>query len=165
VRHILAAKPVISGARRMLAGGKIRSKLKTRTTIKLKDGSVLNGHVYCSQDERLSDLLNSDKRFLPFETMDGEIIFVTKDAMSQVMPKEKIGLENVYLDPYGILSLPKDASLENIKEAYHAKVRAFHPDRLTALELPDEIISYATDIMARINEAYQRLLKQAETHD
>ncbi len=149
----------------MLAGGKIRSKTKTRTTIRLKDGSVLNGHVYCSQDERLSDLLNDDKQFLPFETMDGEIIFVTKDAMSQVAPKEKIGLENAYLDPHDILNLPKDAPLEKIKEAYHAKVRAFHPDRLTALELPDEIISYATDIMARVNDAYQRLLKQAESQD
>ncbi len=149
----------------MLAGGKIRSKIKTRTTIKLKDGSVLNGHVYCSQDERLSDLLNSAKPFLPFETMDGKIIFVTKGAISQVAPKEKTGLEKAYLDPSDILGISKEASLETIKEAYHTKVRAFHPDRLTALELPDEIISYATDIMARINEAYQRLLQEAGSSD
>ena len=149
----------------MLANGKRRSKTKTRTTLKMKDGSLLNGHVYCSQDERLSDLLNDSKRFLPFETMDGEIIFVTKDAMSQVMPKEKLGLENAHLKPHDILGISKDASLEAIKSSYHAKVRAFHPDRLTALDLPDEIVSYASDLMARINEAYQKLLTTAESAD
>jgi|GEM_PF-5725899 len=146
----------------MLANGRKRSKTKTRTTLKLKDGSVLNGHVYCSQDERLSDLLNDSKRFLPFETMDGEIIFVTKDAMSQVMPKEKTGLENTNLNPHDILGISRNASPEVIKSSYYAKVRAFHPDRLTALDLPEEIVSYATELMARINQAYQNLMERMD---
>lgn len=37
-------------------------------------------------------------------------------------------LDGLQLDPYEILGVPREASLEEIREAYHAKSKKYHPD-------------------------------------
>jgi DnaJ like chaperone protein len=58
-----------------------------------------------------------------------------------------------------LLGLKKNASAEEIKKAYRQKVKELHPDRLQAQGLPEAMLKEATERMAAINAAYDRLTK------
>jgi len=53
-----------------------------------------------------------------------------------------------------------DASDEEIKRTYRLLVRENHPDSLIARGVPEEFIRLATDKLAAINGAYEKI--QAE---
>ncbi len=63
---------------------------------------------------------------------------------------------NGYDGDYALLCVPKGASLEQIKEAYHKLAKEYHPD------LPKNAKRHAECVekMAAINLAYDRLMKQ-----
>ena len=64
-------------------------------------------------------------------------------------------------EPHAILGVAIDASLEEIRRAYHRLVREHHPDVLVSQGLPPEILERATARVARINAAHDRLVKDA----
>jgi curved DNA-binding protein CbpA len=51
-----------------------------------------------------------------------------------------------------------------IKEAYHDKVRAYHPDRITSMDLPDDMTHYANDMLSRFNTAYETLMQRFQSN-
>ena len=62
-------------------------------------------------------------------------------------------------DPYAVLGVdPKDDD-ETVKTAYRRMIREHHPDRLIAQGLPDELVSAATERMAAVNAAWDRIKK------
>jgi DnaJ like chaperone protein len=58
-----------------------------------------------------------------------------------------------------LLGLKKHATADEIKKAYRQKVKELHPDRLHAQGLPEAMLKAATERMAAINAAYDRLTK------
>lgn len=58
-----------------------------------------------------------------------------------------------------LLGLPANATADAIKKAYRQKVKELHPDRLQAQGLPEAMLKQATERMAAINAAYDRLTK------
>lgn len=58
-------------------------------------------------------------------------------------------------DYYEILGVPRDASPEQIKEAYIYWVNILHPDRLMAMS--DRIRSQAEENLKKVNEAFNEL--------
>lgn len=65
-------------------------------------------------------------------------------------------------DPYGVLGVPRGAGDEAIKAAHRRLVVEHHPDRLIAQGLPQEFIDLATQKVAAINAAYDRIRKERE---
>lgn len=63
-------------------------------------------------------------------------------------------------DPYVILGLSYVADENEIKQTYRRLVRENHPDSLMARGVPAEFIKLATDKLAAINSAYEKI--QAE---
>jgi DnaJ like chaperone protein len=63
-------------------------------------------------------------------------------------------------DPYTILGVGHDAQPDAIKAAYRKLIRENHPDKLIAEGLPEEFVGAATDRMAAINDAYDRVCRQ-----
>ena len=63
---------------------------------------------------------------------------------------------SVKFDPYSVLGVQKDASFEQIKKAYRAMARRFHPDFLGQGASADEI-TQSTKKLQEINEAYEIL--------
>lgn len=68
-------------------------KTKATVTVKLNDGEMFDGHFFLSGDERVTDLLNSEKQYLPFETMNGMIFVINKVMISRVISKERATAE------------------------------------------------------------------------
>lgn len=147
----------------MLKQTTFRSKKKIRVNIRLEDGAFLDGHVFCILEERVSDLLNDDREFLPFESMNHDIIMLRKGTISQIQAREEFSEKQITSDPFKLLGVDRGATKETIREAYHDKVRAYHPDRIVSLELPDDMTNYANDMLSRINTAYETLIQQLET--
>jgi DnaJ like chaperone protein len=75
-------------------------------------------------------------------------------------------LKNIHLgadgedDPYEILSISRDAGDDEIKKTYRKLIRENHPDTLMAQGVPQEFIDLATEKMAAINAAYDRIEKE-----
>jgi len=63
-------------------------------------------------------------------------------------------------DPFVVLGVAHDAPNTEIKAAYRKLVRDNHPDRLIAKGMPKEFIDIATDKLAAINSAYERVARE-----
>lgn len=63
-------------------------------------------------------------------------------------------------DPYHILGIAHDADDAAVKAQWRRLTREQHPDRLLAEGLPQEFIDIATQKMASINAAYDRVAKE-----
>lgn len=63
-------------------------------------------------------------------------------------------------DAYGILGCPSTATPDELKAAYHAKAKRFHPDLLRAQGLPEAMIGEATKKMTEINAAWDVIKRE-----
>ena len=71
------------------------SSQKTRTPKKrisakvvTADGDLFEGCLFLTGECRVSDLLNGESDFLPFETLNGDIYILNRRMISHVMPRE-----------------------------------------------------------------------------
>lgn len=65
-----------------------------------------------------------------------------------------------HANPYVIMGLDPEISDADLKIAYRRQVKENHPDRLIANGVPREFAKIATDRLAAINEAYERIKTQ-----
>ena len=63
-------------------------------------------------------------------------------------------------DPYTIFGIEADADEEEIKRTWRALIQENHPDRAIARGLPQEFVDLATEKLATINDAYDRICQQ-----
>jgi DnaJ like chaperone protein len=63
-------------------------------------------------------------------------------------------------DPYAVLGVAYDASDTEIKRTHRLLVRENHPDRVIARGVPAEFVRLATDKLAAINAAYDKIQKE-----
>ncbi len=60
-------------------------------------------------------------------------------------------------DPFALLEVPPDASLEEVRRAYRRMVRESHPDALRARGVPDEAVRLAEERLAALNSAWDEV--------
>ena len=63
-------------------------------------------------------------------------------------------------DPYEILGVPRNAPADQIRAAWKQLMRETHPDSLASRGVPPEFIARATDKVARINAAWDRVKRE-----
>lgn len=63
-------------------------------------------------------------------------------------------------DPYTILGVSEDDDDDTVKRAYRAMVRETHPDQLIARGVPEEFVKLATNKLASINGAYEKIRQE-----
>ncbi len=63
-------------------------------------------------------------------------------------------------DAYEVLGLDATATDAEIKSRYRALVRVNHPDRHIAAGVPEELIAIATERLATINAAYDKIARE-----
>ncbi len=63
-------------------------------------------------------------------------------------------------DPYAVLGVARHASAAELRAAWKALMRANHPDTLAARGVPPEFIARASDKVAGINAAWDRIKRE-----
>jgi hypothetical protein len=131
------------------------------------DGRTDMVSVRLSLTSKLNDALNSTDAFLDVVNGAGKQYFVAKSSIASVelieVPKagqmnmQRRTVDREQFDPYKVLGVASDAEQDAIRQAYHAMVKAYHPDRFSALDLPKEMKDYAAAMLVRINLAYEQI--------
>ena len=67
---------------------------------------------------------------------------------------------NKIIDPYQTLGVSKDSSLEEIKNKWKTLAKKYHPDRLIAQGIPQDIIESSTYRLKEINHAWDLIKKK-----
>jgi len=76
-----------------MADSFIPTKDKTSVSIVLNDGETLEGSLFVPSHDRLVDMLNDERMFLPFETTKGDFLVLNKAAIKTISSrKEERGL-------------------------------------------------------------------------
>ncbi len=60
-------------------------------------------------------------------------------------------------DPWDILGVPHDATLEEVRAAWRNLVRESHPDRMMARGVPEEAVKLAEKRLVVINQAWEEI--------
>ena len=67
-------------------------------------------------------------------------------------------------DPFAVLGLPSDASIEQARAAWREAVRESHPDRMLARGVPEEAVKMAEKRMIDINAAWEEIQARDTAH-
>ncbi len=133
------------------------AKCKTEAAVELEDGTTLLGFLFVKPMQRVSDLLNDHRQFLPLQVTDGPIVHLHKSKIAKVTQMtQELDSEEAF-DPYEVLGVSPAASDEKLKEAYHSLCSAYHPDKLQGLGLPSDFSEIANSRIVRIIDAYRRI--------
>jgi hypothetical protein len=167
--------------------GGARRKVEVAVTMSLAHDELFSGAVFLDADERLIDLLNDDRAFIPVRRVDGATVIVAKSnivsIVENVVAADEAGQNSssgsteardgdsdhekpepdrprrAAFDPYKVLRITPDATIEEVRRAYKARIKAVHPDTLFGLELDDDIQKAAMTAAQRVNFAYNKILK------
>lgn len=69
-------------------------------------------------------------------------------------------VEEVGVDPYAMLGLTRQATDQEVREAWRRLMRENHPDSLAARGVPAEFVHRATKKVAEINAAWDRIKRE-----
>lgn len=140
---------------------------RTRVAVKLTldDGSLLNGEFVITGHSDLQSYLNGDRTFYLFASAQGGLCYVSKETIRRIDPVvvkatdqlDRAMVRAERLDPFQVLGIDRNADRETVRAAYHERVKAYHPDRISALSLPPEMVDYSAAMLSRINAAYEQL--------
>lgn len=63
-------------------------------------------------------------------------------------------------DPYAVLGVSPEATMEEVRAAWREQVRASHPDQLIARGVPEEAVKLAEKHMIAINRAWEEIQEE-----
>lgn len=132
-------------------------KATVEVLVDLDNGTQVLGALFIKQMQRISDLLNDPRAFLPMRTASGIIVHLRKAAISKVVQLDQTAERYPSHDPYEILGVPESVSDAGLQAVYHDLCAKCHPDKLAALGLPIEFIDLANSRLIRIIDAYRSI--------
>jgi DnaJ-domain-containing protein 1 len=133
------------------------SKWQIEVRVELDNGTRLLGFLFVKPTQRLSELLNDQRSFLPMQTLDGLIVQLAKSTIAKVVQLDQTAEAESITDPYDILGVSPRVSDQKLKESYHALCTEYHPDKLLSLGVAPEFIDLANSRITRIIDAYRRV--------
>lgn len=130
----------------------------------LADGETLQGKLVMPASKSPADVIHGPSAFLEVAPFGGQRQFIAKSGVRAVRlvqpPRAVLGdpLRDLDgFDPYRVLGITAEASWEEVRHAYLALSKTYHPDRYATAELPSEIAEYLAGMSRRINAAYEAL--------
>ena len=70
----------------MLSTQQSKPKSRIEAEVVLTDGGTLHGNLFVGQQQRLLDVLNDDRAFLPMELAENSIIIINKATIARIIP-------------------------------------------------------------------------------
>jgi hypothetical protein len=128
-------------------------------SIRMNDGAILIGTINCGMSGRLENLLASDLSFIEFVSKDGHQRFVAHHQVASVEPLATVSEPTLPpiaddLEPFKVLGVNPDVTLEEAMMAYQEKLQLYGPERWSAEDIPFEFSRYAAQKTRQINMAF-----------
>jgi len=152
-----------------------RHKNEISVTITLASEAPFDAAVFIKNDERLIDLLNDDRLFIPVKRGDGATLILSKSSIVSIVEGLEIkpGSENAgknanasggkkSFDPFKTLRVSRDATHSEIRNAYKIRLKAIHPDTMAGLDLDEDLTRAAHQATQKVNRAYQKIIRDRE---
>jgi hypothetical protein len=140
---------------------------RIRITLAMRSGEIETGSILIPAHHSLRQALNDAGPFIEIETAAGRHSFLLKTEVARIDPiggesRQQAREEDDWSrfdakDARLVLGVGAEASKEEMHAVWRELAKAYHPDRLAALGLPDEMLRHADRVLMRINAAYQRL--------
>lgn len=139
--------------------------VRVHASIRLTDGSILNGTVNCGMTGRIESVLNAQDSFIEFMSKTGQQRFISRHQIASVEPLDSMrepGLPEVNQDeePYRVLGLRHGNTTDAIRAAFERLSQAYADEKWAGSDTPPEITKYASDKLRQINAAYTVLRGQ-----
>ncbi len=161
---------ICEGSPSPMASGSKNAINRTRCKVRLAgfNDMLTEGYVFLAYSQRLSDLLNDDRAFLPIETDDGEVKVVSKRAIMEVevLEMEKPQSKSARIDDvvsvlsanaYDILGTAHDADDSSIRLRYLDLKETVSVSRLARLTENKDLLAAADQIRRRYDAAYDSI--------
>jgi len=172
-----------------------RHKNLMRVRLALAGAEPFEAAVFLKLDERLIDLLNDPRAFIPVRRDDGATMIVAKanivsvteiPDLSATGPEVFAGDDEAIaerrqrrasdemngrgerrprprrVDPYEVLRVARDASTDEVKRAYKARIKAVHPDAIASLDLDEDLARAANLTTQKVNQAYDMIMRERQ---
>jgi hypothetical protein len=147
----------------LIQGNRKKVLIKVAVMLDAGDGEQFV-YMFVPPTLEVGDVLNDERSFLPFEHIDGTVAQIAKKCIRSVVPMNS-GQRIDGNDPHDVIGVDPSVSDAELQAAYHKAIAAVHPDRLTPLGLPAELMEVATRSAAKLNDAYRKIkfLRKFET--
>lgn len=158
-----------------------RHRSEIAVSLRLKDSDEeIPATIFAGQGERPLDMLNDERAFIPVRRPSGDVMLVAKTQIASLTERKdenekaeasgrqeeefsqepiKEAAQNSF-DPYAMLRVSPEASPEEIRAAYKARIKAVHPDALAFLDLDEDIKKAAILAAQKVNYAYQKIMRE-----
>lgn len=139
-----------------------RNKERNRVIIQVEGRSSIEGHLFTLPGERVIDLLNDDRDFLPLELLSGDAVMVRKSEIQMVEPSS----DDNKIDPLflgsarAIFDINANTSPEVLKSTYKERLNQLHPDLVTKAGLHPALAECARMLTERLVSSYEKAAKE-----
>ncbi len=152
--------------------GPYRHTNEVSVSLKLRGEEPFLASVFLKHSERLIDLLNDARLFIPIRGADGETMIIAKSAIASIVetgaggdeaceePRSDTAGRRASFDPYKVLRVDASASDEEVKRAYKERIKAVHPDAIAALDLDEDLRRAALLATQKANHAYRQIMRE-----
>lgn len=142
-----------------------QEQVSVAVEILLDDGTAVAGKLFIAASRSVFDVLNGTTLFLDFEPYEGERRLIAKSSIKAVRLLAGAKPFNLVqrvrdldgFDPHALLGIQAGAAWDEVRAAYVARAKTYHPDRFANVDLPQEVQHYLSGMLRRVNAAYSAL--------
>jgi hypothetical protein len=140
-------------------------KLKHQAIVSLSSGEKITGFLFTAVRQRLIDLLNDQREFIPFETEDGDVLIVAKKNIEFVKDDDKRATNGKTFSqgPYEVLGLSSGVSYAEVRNAFREIANANNPENLRKMGADETLLKQATTVFEKARQAFQEITKEFQS--
>ena len=149
--------------------GSEAEKFALPVVLTLTSGDRLTGDILLSRAQKLAEALNRPDAFIEFRARDGRTMALAKHAIASAATMElprtdqmARGTSGKTFDPHQLLGIEQGAAATDVRAAYIAKARLYHPDQFVNHPLPKEVSEYLQAMFVHVQAAYEELSAVAD---
>jgi DnaJ domain len=133
--------------------------------VRFDTGEITAGQFYIHAARPFAEVLNGAMPFMEFEVYGEPRRWIAKSSLRDIkltpVPKpsnlQARAEESDSFEPYVVLGVEQNAEWSDVRAAYVALSKVYHPDRYASVELPSEVLNYLATVSRQINLAYTSL--------
>lgn len=155
-----------------------KKKLRQDVIIKMSDGRQIDGKLFVGYNERILDVLNDGRTFVPIENDEGNLLILSKNAIVSLDTHDvtafatKVNIAGTSaataqpliqqydgISPYKVLELPEGSDIAKVRKRYLKIRELLNVSVLEEAGIDKVMLSLAKLYLTQIENAYQLIAR------